>query len=292
MLRIFHLLIMMNLLSACAAPSQQSVVIRQQVNMLAKLPAELAETSALALHKGGLWTLNDSGGKPSIYRLTADFKLVDKRLTLTKASNTDWEDMAQDEQYLYVADCGNNSGGRTDMAIYKVAWQDIETADNLEMVEASKLQFTFLDALDADINSLTNNYDCEALAAVGNELWVFSKNRGDLDTRLYRLDKSQPQQFVEPADSFPVNGLITAADYNPETQQIALLGCQWNLLFGHVFVWVVEVTGDSLNWQTARYYQIGPYGQWEAIVWKDAQTLLLSAENTPISNNVVAELKL
>ena len=42
-------------------------------------------------------------------------------ISVQKAKNVDWEDIAQDGKYIFIADVGNNYGKREKLTIYKVA---------------------------------------------------------------------------------------------------------------------------------------------------------------------------
>ena len=82
-----------------------------------KLPAALSETSGLIYYNGLFWTHNDSGGEPKIYGIdTLKGKII--QTIHLNASHKDWEDIAQDDDYIFIGDFGssfsdqeNNSSG-------------------------------------------------------------------------------------------------------------------------------------------------------------------------------------
>ncbi len=245
---------------------------------LQRWPGEVRETSGLARYEGLNWTLNDSGNPASLLAID-DTGLLVKEVRLSGAENVDWEAMAQDEEALYVADCGNNRGKREWFTLYRVSWAALQQAPTDGEVPVTRLQVRLADYQPPE-NRL-HNFDCEGLTVVGNELWLFSKNRGDGQTRLYRLDKHQTEQTVEPVASYPVAGLITGADYDPQTQQLVLLGYSRQRLLGYSFIWLMPVNGLP-DWSRARRITLQIYAQWEAIKWLEDGRLLLSSEDSPL----------
>lgn len=242
-------------------------------------PSEVQETSGLAYKAGLLWTINDSGDGAFVYALNERHEVV-KKLRIQDAVNIDWEAMAQDEDYLYIADCGNNRGRRNLLQIYKVSWQSLVLANSGAEVASKKMEFNYADK-PVKVAPRDHNFDCEALTVVKDELWLFSKNRKDEKTNLYRLDKELASQTVAITATYEVDGLVTAADYEPSTQRLALLGYAKQKIFGHSFLWIVPVT-DRPQWQNARRTKLHPYAQWEALVWDGANKgqLRLSAERS------------
>ena len=261
------------------------------VELISSLPSRVQETSGLAKYDGTLWTINDSGDGAYVYALSPEYS-VDKRVRLIGAKNVDWESLAQDKEYLYVADCGNNLGHRSAVQIYKVRWHDLVRADDNSAVPSDVLNVNYADYEGG--KGKHHNFDCEALAVVGDELWLFTKNRGDQQSKLYRLDASNSNQSVSAENSYPVAGLITAADYDPVTNRVALLGYGKNVIFGQSFVWIVPVS-DGLDWSKAMRIKLHPYAQWEALMWGadiNGSYLLLTSERSPLLDVSLGRLPL
>jgi len=233
---------------------------------LKALPATLEETSGLAAHGGLLWTHNDSGGKPKIYAIDATGQLK-KQVGLKDGNNYDWEEMAHDEQYLYLADIGDNFAQRKTLKIYRVSWASIDLAANDTDVDFDTIELTISDKPSVTKDKNVHNFDFEALSSVGNELWLFSKDRDDGRSRLYRFDKTPGSKTIKPQADYPVDFLVTAADYNQRSNEFVLLGYQLTWSGMKSFLWRVQRDGDELNWSTARRYDLDPDGQWEAAVW-------------------------
>ncbi len=192
--------------------------------LVAFLPGEVDETSGLIFFNGGLWTMNDSGGKPALYKIDTVTGKVLQRVTIENATNRDWEDLAADDKYVYIGDFGNNSGNRNDLKIYKVKKSDFpEKGDG--KVKANIIEFEFVDRGKEKIKSRNeNNFDCEALTVIGDSLYLFSKDWKDQKTRLYVLPKKPGKYIAQLRGSFNTKGLVTAADYNPGLNELVLQG--------------------------------------------------------------------
>lgn len=91
------------------------------VDILAYMPKYLNETSGLAVIDGDVWTQNDTYGQNKLYRLDHDLTGIAQVVTINNSRNRDWEDLAQDQQFLYVGDIGNNLAKRKGGVIYKIA---------------------------------------------------------------------------------------------------------------------------------------------------------------------------
>ncbi len=188
-----------------------------------KLPAEVNETSGLVYFRGLLWTINDSGNEPVLYGLDPQTGEIFQRIRIGNAKNVDWEDLAQDENFIYIGDFGNNSGGRKFLQIYRVPKKAIPTKGD-ETITSDKIVFNYPDYQGKPEKKKQTNFDCEAFVVIDSTIHLFTKNWGDHQTKHYRLP-ARPGRFVaELLFTFDARGLITAADYNPATHELLLLG--------------------------------------------------------------------
>lgn len=256
-----------------------------------KLPVQVKETSGLASTDNTLWTLNDSGDKPFIYGLNKQTGKVVKRLRLEGANNLDWEDMAQDDTHLYIADTGNNAGKRKRLSIYKISRQELNADSS---VQAQRLTLRYADyAAQTTGGKRSHNVDCEAVARVGDKLWLFSKNRGDQKTRLYQADiNTLNMQTLSPVGEYPVKGLVTAADYNVETSELALLVYGYGPSFGRASIWRLPVTDNLPDWGQAKRYRLKRPGQWESILWQGKDRVTVTAEGSFFGGPELADIEL
>lgn len=281
-MRFMFLLIfaVLSLTSCASSPAREGFnpapsAIAVEVTLLSELPAEVNETSGLARRHGRLWTHNDSGNAATLFELSEAGDTITRRIHLKNTPNQDWEALAQDDTSLYIADCGNNAGDRDWMQIYKVSWQQLDVAIDSAEVFAEEIQFKLADTTPAR-NLHAHNNDCEALTVLGDELWLFTKNWQDRHTRLYRLNNAKAVQEVASSGEFFANGLITGADYDPQTQRLALIGYRLGFLNFSAFIWILPVVDNAPQWDHACYLRINPMRQWEAILWHQGDLLLTS----------------
>ncbi|MCF6170056.1 MAG: hypothetical protein L3J66_03660 [Bacteroidales bacterium] len=187
------------------------------------LPGEVNETSGLVFFRDGLWTINDSGNAPIIYCLDPATGEVVQRITIGNAKNRDWEDLAQDENYIYIGDFGNNSGSRRRLDIYRIPKTAIPPEGDV-VVNSERIVFQYPDYKGKPEQKKQTNFDCEAFIVIGDSIHLFSKNWGDQRTKHYRIPKTPGNFVADILFDFDAKGMITAADYNPQTNQLILLG--------------------------------------------------------------------
>jgi hypothetical protein len=193
-----------------------------QTTQICHLASEVSETSGLVWIDGELWTHNDSGCLPELYQLDTITGEVLRTVIIQNASNTDWEDISIDDEYIYIGDFGNNNGDRTDLKIYRISrdfiYQESDevTADTISFYYPNQTQFEW--------DSYTTNYDCEAMIATSDSLYLFSKNWGNYKTYLYALPKIPGNHAAHLKDSLDLNGLVTGAVYNKNAHKVLLIG--------------------------------------------------------------------
>ena len=112
-------------LTACLSGCEPAEAPDIMVQSVTRFSAVLDESSALAFHDSVLWSLNDSGNDPVLFGLSESGELLAK-VTVLNSRNTDWESLAQDEDYLYIADTGNNLNSRSEFSIYRVPIPTLE----------------------------------------------------------------------------------------------------------------------------------------------------------------------
>lgn len=277
------------LAGGCASAPSATPQYRLSIERKVLLSEKVSETSGLASHKGRLWTLNDSGDGPNLYAISAESGEVIEQKTLQDALNFDWEELASDAQYLHVFDCGNNSGRRDWMQVYSVRWSDLDRHSYLD-VPSQLTEFSFSDA-EPSAGTHQHNNDCEAATAVEGELWVFTKNWQNQQTRMYRLSADGGRHALASRHSFPAGGLITAADYDPRRKQLALLGYTRKRFSSSTFIWLVPVLENSPDWSQATRHRVSPAGQWEAILWQP-DGLLMTRESSLLGQGALGFIPL
>ena len=196
------------------------------------LPKIINETSGLEILNDVFITHNDSGGEPSLYFFNLSGEIINS-IKLEKENfweiyNNDWEDITADEDYLYIADTGNNFGTRDNLNIIKVKISDFSIDDKIDIFYSDQESF---------FPSSKHKYDAEALLIIEDKIALFSKDRDSLNTDLYLIDDTvKEKQELSSVANFNVNSLITGGDYDSGTGILALVsysskGEQYLILF-------------------------------------------------------------
>lgn len=193
---------------------------------LCDLDDEISETSGLLWVNDSLWTHNDSGNETTLYCIDTMSGNVIGEKHIVNATNKDWEAISADSDFIYIGDFGNNNGNRTDLKIYKL---DKSLFSQSNQLIADSINFHYPNQGSFDWESHTHNFDCEAMIATDDSLYLFSKNWENKKTYLYSLPKASGTYAANLKDSLNVESLITDAAYHPETGEILLLAYSSNL---------------------------------------------------------------
>ncbi|PLX10897.1 MAG: hypothetical protein C0598_09455 [Marinilabiliales bacterium] len=251
------------------------------------LPDEVEETSGLILWDGGYWTHNDSGGDNVIYKLDTLSGEVVQRVRIVNSTNVDWEDIAQDEDFIYVGDFGNNYGNRDDLSVYIIDKSDINTEEYTE-VSATRISFTYEDYAGNQLKKKDNNFDCEAMIASENYIYLFSKNRGDDQSKLYKLPKVEGNYVAELVNTFNTAGLITGADLNKKTNELILVGYTNNSWIPFIWLMFDFEDEDFYSGNKRRIDMINiPATQTEGICYTANGKGVISSESNPLFNTTM-----
>lgn len=193
-----------------------------QTTHMCNLAGEISETSGLVWIDGELWTHNDSGGGAALFQIDTITGAVLRTVSITNAQNRDWEDISIDDEYVYIGDFGNNNGNRTDLTIYRIS-KDFIYLD-FDEITADSILFHYPNQTQFEWDNYTTNFDCEAMIATSDSLYLFSKNWGNHKSYLYSLPKTPGNYAANLRDSLDVNGLVTGAVYDPQENKVLLIG--------------------------------------------------------------------
>ena len=242
-------------------------------NSLGILPLEVSETSGLIFHNNNLITHNDSGNEPLLFVLDTMSLEVLRTVTVVNAMNTDWEDLAEDESYIYIADIGNNLGNRMDLGVYRISKQDFDASDS---VTAERISFSYEDQSNFTGNT-NSDWDAEALIALDDLLIVFTKQWQSNGTVAYSLPKTPGIHEAIRLEAYASNGLITGATYNPASQVVFLCGYSQQLL---PFVVRIDGVADTFTFGTDPMRSALPlsFTQVESITETGINTYYMSSE--------------
>ncbi len=261
--------------------------LAQSLTLKTPLNDEIEETSGLIRINNRLITHNDSGSEASLYEIDSLNGEVLRRVKISNAQNTDWEDITKDSLYIYIGDFGNNKGTRTDLKIYKIAINDYLNNDS---VTADSISFEYSDQTDFSPSFFATNFDAEALISYEDSLYIFTKNWGNKWSKVYALPKTPGHYSTTARDSIFCNGFITGADYNTYNESIMLTGYTLNSNF------IIKLSHWENNFFTKgniNRYEITPPDntskQIESIVSIDANQYYMTSESI---NDIPASLML
>lgn len=246
---------------------------------VAPLPSVLKECSGMVDLGDGLFAgTNDSGNAAEIYVFhIAGGPESARKVTIKGAVNHDWEELAADDEYIYIGDFGNNSGTRKDLTIYRIQRLDLLREP---LARADKIEFTYPEQKKFKPSN-THNFDCEAMVCVGDSLFLFTKNRGNAKTDLYSLPKVPGQYKANHMARFDADGLITGAGYriNDHKARLALIGYTTEDKGYHPFVILFSpLSGRDFFKAPAQRYMYTGKMQTESVLFLDDQTVYITNE--------------
>lgn len=200
----FHFLFYLCLFSIFQIKAQ-SVVTSDKFN----LPQTVAETSGLIYYNNKLITHNDSGNAAELYEINTINGSINRTVNITNASNIDWEDIAQDNTYIYVGDIGNNNGSRTDLKFYRILKTDFDTNTN---ITAEVINYMYENQTDFTPNPNNNDWDSEGFVIYDNYILIFSKNWANNEVDVYAIPNTIGSHSAIKVSNYNAEGLVTGAD--------------------------------------------------------------------------------
>jgi len=273
------------ILGIYATQAQISAVVEEFA-----LPASLSESSGVIYFNDKLITHNDSGGNNELYEVDLVSESVTRTVTISGATNLDWEDMTQDDTSIYIGDIGNNiNGNRTDLKIYKISKSDYLSMDT---VSAETISFSYSDQTDFTATSANNTeWDAEALVSYdASNLILFTKNWINGITKGYLVSKTPgTYSLTALATTLNSNGLITGGTFNPLTGKLFLVGYTAPVLPSPLqpFVWECEdFTGNDVFSGTSTKTSLSDsfsFEQTEAITYLDEDNYFITSEAFTVS---------
>ena len=221
---------------AQAVPSEPRE-INASLTITGNLPKVLREASGLEItYSGLLWTHNDDRF-PILYGLNTSGSI--ERVIHLNHINKGWEDLTKDENGdLYIGAFGNNMNNRKDLSILKVP--DPESV-NADVINAEVIEFSYPDQRDFPPADGSKNFDADAMVALRDSLFIFTKNRTEPYTgysKVYRLPSTPGRHEALLYDSIflgkgsMMRNSVTSADISPDGKLLALLS--------HDSIWLIS----------------------------------------------------
>lgn len=234
---------------------------------LARLPSQVSESSGVEFIPGrdAYITHNDAGNKPYLYLVDRKGKLIETiKLQLP---NVDWEDLARDsEGNIYIADTGNNSNKRKELAIYKL---QLDKPDKIEAI-----RFTYEDQKKFPPSKKDMNYDVEAIFWHSGKLYLVSKDRGSKETaKVYELPDTGGQYKAKLLGSHKLGVPVTGAGSSADGSTVALVSEGGLHIFRNV--------SDPATFYKGDYEKVNikEAGQTEAVAFENENTLVITSED-------------
>ena len=263
------LLTLVTFLFLCSSYSQK---LTKDISLSKKID----ETSGLEIVDGQFITHNDSGGDPKLYYLDKKGKIVFER-TLEGVKNNDWEDITKDDQFIYVANMGNNFDTRKNLSIVK-------TPIDPSYSEAELIEFNYPEQVKFTTAYNQSQYDAEALITIDDYLIILTKNKLKKITEIYALPKIAGKYEAKKIGSLNTQSIITGGDYDPDTKLLALTG---TLIFNEYYILKIE----DFDLESKKDYKIDMYEipigktQVEAIKIIDSNTFWITSEDEKSSSS-------
>jgi hypothetical protein len=139
-----------------------------------QLTDELKEISGLELYRDSIFfAINDGGNKSEIFVLSKKMQVL-KKVEVENVKNRDWEALAMDDKYLYIADIGNNLNLRKNLQIHRVS---LKRLVEKEKVVPETMEINYAEQRDFPPKDNELYFDAEAMIAHNGSLWIFTKNR-------------------------------------------------------------------------------------------------------------------
>jgi hypothetical protein len=247
------------------------------------------------------WVHNDSGDQPRLFAIDSEGKVIFpgwmdvygelavegkqqwQGHSIRVAANIDWEDIAVDEEFLYVADMGNNGNARRDLGVYVIPELNPRAVGETRALKFLPIRFPDQDNFPGE----RWHYDSEAIFVFEDNLYFISKHRkpGEIagyesGAVLYRLDTRYTDKFniLEQVDTHDAITLATAADLSPDGNRLAVLSYQQ--------LWIFDKPGQGDQFFSSKTYKLDldytSMGLSEAVTWSDDNTIWIGSESRSV----------
>ena len=247
-----------------------NIIFSQLVVEDINLSKKLDETSGLEIINKQLVTINDSGNDPVLFYINESGNILDER-KLNCCKNNDWESLAADSDYVYIADFGNNYDTRKNLSIIKIPI-DKSSNENPEIIN-----FLYPEQKKFKRIYRRSEYDAEALISFGDILLIFTKNKRKKITEIYSLPKYGGNFKAQKIGSLNTESIVTGADYDKKTNTLVLTS---TINFDEYYILVINDFSLNNKDHKINMYEI-PIGktQVEAIKIIDENTFWITSED-------------
>lgn len=243
-----------------------------------KLNRHLKESSGLIFFNNLIWSHNDDKNN-HLYGFSTNKKNIKKKICVLNTATTDWEDITQDNNFIYIGNTGNNTHIQRDtLTIYRI---------NKNLISKKKISKVFCDSIQFyypgfKLNGKRqHNFDCEAICTFNNQILIFTKEWNSLKTTCYSVPTDPGTYQANPIQSYTINGLVTGADYDAPNNRIILVGYMPRNADMHggfsIFCTVIKIENNQLT-DMSKTYRFSP---------TDSPLNIIQMEGICIENNRV-----
>jgi hypothetical protein len=257
------------------------------------------------------WVHNDSGDEARIFAIDSEGNTIiptyskfsfycedpedGKRpwqgFKVLYSKNVDWEDITIDDNYIYIADTGNNGNARQDLGIYMISEIDPTASTQSASIKYLPVRYPEQVSFPASLW----HFDSESLFSADGSLYMITKHRAigkgfewEAGANLYRLDTDYTDQdnLLTYIDGNRSITAATGAELSPDMQTLAVISLTALWLFDR------PESGDEWLSSSSRKIDLDPdvIRQVEAVTWIDDQTVLLSNEQRDLFRVDISDL--
>ena len=253
------------------------------------LQEALGESSGLIFYDGKLWTHNDDLDT-RLYLLDTICNPVMRRyVNLEGVVNTDWEEISQDREYIYLGDLGNNlSGDRSDLHILRIEKESLQTENQI----IDTIYFSYGDQYDLSPTAPNQTeFDCEAFVVTEDSIYLFTKQWTTFRCSLYSIPKRPGSHTANRLGEFNARGLITGASYNESMNLLVL--CGYSSVMQPFFYLLYDFRDKQFfSGNKRRIELLLPLHQVEAVASRDGLFYYVTNESFALSSELINEQKL
>jgi hypothetical protein len=259
--------------SNCKKSKEKEEAVLFKAHSVTVLDDKVVETSGLIYFDNSFWTINDSGNENILYRIDPKSGLVIGEISINNSTNIDWEEISQDQEYIYVADIGDNSRVRDEKQIYRLKKSEVLKVKTGGSMDCEVIRFRY-----PEIESKKISYDAEALISMNGVLHLFTKDL--FESRHFTIPAQPGQTTATFIESYASNGQVTGAAIGPSTNSIIMVGY---FGFGDRLFWEVkDFTKTSVMGTAAQPLSLGSVtetGQVEAVCFGADGKVFFTNEN-------------
>lgn len=261
---------------------------------------DLDEISGVVEWNGKLYGIEDSGNNPVIFEIDSTDGHITKTITLVGITNYDWEDITQDDSYIYIGDFGNNiNGSRKNLRFIKVPKQSIlnvtGSSGTVAQSDIQTINFSYPDQTtfcpdDFPCTSNNTQFDCEAVIYDNGKLHIFTKNWVTNNTTVhYSVPATAGTYVATKLDNFTTDEVLITGVTRMNDNTIALLGYNNKDEVGYFstrgWIWLIsgfsnmdQVFSSAANTRKINLDLVSNCGQVEGITAVNQRRVLITSE--------------